>query len=226
MFMQTAKAVTWQTVSNGNWNAGYVWQGGVAPSSSSIADTFLIKHNINIISNLTLTANAFLQIDSTGGICGHYTVTVQSGASISKYGTLNLDVIDIPGGLVNCYKPGAVIITQYGVLSNGGQLSTYGCAFSVGPWFNCQFPNSEGIQTLQTPTFVLYPNPAQNSFTLEVSSSEKQVVNIIDISGKIVLTQTIADTTIINTESLCQGVYYVQVKTNTGIATQKIIIQH
>src|SRR6185437_4169474 len=105
LFLQSAKATIWQTVANGNWSTPGAWQGGVAPPTSS-ADTFLIKHNINITANLNFATNALLFVDSVGGICGHYTVTVQPGAKIIKYGTINIDVIDVPGGLVNCYNPG------------------------------------------------------------------------------------------------------------------------
>ena len=223
LFLQTAKAVIWQTVSNGNWTAPGVWQGGVAPPTSS-ADTFLIKHNINITANLNFATNALLYIDSIGGICGHYTATVQSGAKIIKYGTINLDVIDVPGGLVNCYNPGGVIITQYGVLSNGGQLNTFGCSLIVGPWFNCVFPIEGSIQTLQNPLFNLYPNPTQNNFTVEVSTNNKQTLSVFDVNGKQVLLQNINGTTNIDVSDLSQGVYNVGIINNAGATNKRLVI--
>jgi hypothetical protein len=223
LFLQTAKAVIWQTVANGNWSAPGVWQGGVAPPSSS-ADTFLITHNINITANLNFASNALLYIDSMGGICGHYTVTVQSGAKITKFGTINIDVINVPGGLVNCYNPGAVIITQYGVLTNGGQLNTYGCSFTVGPWFNCVFPIEGGIQTFQKPQFNLYPNPTQNKFTVEVSTNQKQNITVYDVNGKQVLTQTINGTTTIDASNLAQGVYNISITNSQGVTNKRLLI--
>jgi hypothetical protein len=222
LFLQSAKALTWKTVSNGNWVAGSTWQGGVAPPSSS-SDTFLIKHNININSNLTLATNAFLQIDSTGGICGHYTVTVQSGAKIIKYGTINLDVINVPGGLVNCYNPGAVIITQYGVISNGGQLSTFGCAFTVGPWFTCIFPGDDDIETFEKLGFNLYPNPNKGIFTIETKACI--TVQLYNVTGNMFLNKSINNKALIDANNLSEGVYFMQIKTNQNTYTQKIIIQ-
>lgn len=72
----------------------------------------------------------------------------------------------------------------------------------------------------------IYPNPAQNNFTVEVSTTDKQLLQIIDISGKIVLQQTIIGTTTIDASQLESGVYFVQLKNAAGIATQKIVVQH
>jgi len=224
LFLQSAKATIWQTVANGNWSTPGAWQGGVAPPTSS-ADTFLIKHNINITANLNFATNALLFVDSVGGICGHYTVTVQPGAKIIKYGTINIDVIDVPGGLVNCYNPGGVIITQYGILSNGGQLNTFGCSLIVGPWFTCVFPNPENsIQNFQSPQFNLYPNPAQNNFTVEVSDNNKQTISVFDVNGKQVLLQNINGTTNIDVSNLNQGVYNVNCSNSQGVINKRLVI--
>lgn len=72
----------------------------------------------------------------------------------------------------------------------------------------------------------LYPNPAQNSFTIRSSTDEKQTLSLYDITGKQILSQNITGTTTIDVNSLENGIYFVQLKNNVGISTQKIIVQH
>jgi hypothetical protein len=222
-FTQFAKAITWKTVAAGNWNVGGIWQGGIAPPLSN-SDTFLIRHNLIISNNLYFNSNALLQIDSTGGICGHYTMTVNLDAKVVKYGTLDLDTINIPGGLVNFYSPGSVIITQYGVLSNGGQLNTNGCSVIVGPWFNCQFRDDSGIEVFEKSTFNLYPNPNNGTFTIETNPSVKLIAQIHDIDGKIILNQIINGKAIIDARSLSDGIYNVSAINNERVINKRMVI--
>lgn len=224
LFLQNTNAITWKTIAAGNWATGGVWQGGIAPSYTS-SDTIFIKHNIIISNNLSFNANAVLQIDSSGGICGHYTVTVNSGAKILKYGTLDIDVINVPGGLVNFYNPRSAIATQYGVLTSGGQLNTFGCSFIVGPWFTCQFGGGEGgIEAFETSTFNIYPNPNNGNFVIETNTATKQTLQLHDISGKLVLSQIITGEAKIDMSFLNAGVYNISIYNNKGILNRKLVI--
>src|SRR6202007_2070869 len=62
--------------------------------------------------------------------------------------------------------------------------NTNGCAVATGI-------NS----ILQNNTISIYPNPAQNNFTIETSSTDKQTLQMFDVNGKLVLSQTIKGTT-------------------------------
>jgi len=70
----------------------------------------------------------------------------------------------------------------------------------------------------------VYPNPAQNNFTIEVSGNEKQILHVIDVTGKIVLTQTINGKTTIDASTLAQGIYNLSVTSNAGVANKRLII--
>lgn len=87
-------------------------------------------------------------------------------------------------------------------------------------------PAVTGISTFnnQNSIIKLYPNPAQNNFTVEVSTNEKQTLSIFDINGKQVLTQIINGTTNIDVSSLSQGVYNISITSSTGIANKHLVI--
>ena len=72
----------------------------------------------------------------------------------------------------------------------------------------------------------LYPNPAQNNFTVEVSNYDKQTLSMYDISGKQVLQQNVNGITSIDVSTLQSGMYFIQLKNIAGISTQKLMVQH
>ena len=74
----------------------------------------------------------------------------------------------------------------------------------------------------------VYPNPANNEFICEakLNGNEKGIIVIYDLQGRELLSKTLNGKTIIDASSLDNGAYFIQVKTNENIYTQKIIIQH
>jgi hypothetical protein len=84
-----------------------------------------------------------------------------------------------------------------------------------------------GVSTYNTQHSIvqLYPNPAQNNFTVEVSTSEKQTLQIFDVTGKLVLIQTLNGTTNVDASNLNAGVYNVSITSSgTGTANKRLVI--
>ncbi|MES2800310.1 MAG: T9SS type A sorting domain-containing protein [Bacteroidota bacterium] len=78
----------------------------------------------------------------------------------------------------------------------------------------------------------LYPNPANNSTTVafELENAAVVALNVTDITGKVVATQTInavggANQTIIDASKLTSGVYFVNLSANGEASTQKLIVR-
>ena len=76
----------------------------------------------------------------------------------------------------------------------------------------------------QNPTFQIYPNPAQNNFTIEFSNNDKQIINVYDINGKQVLSQTINGTTNIDASNLNAGVYNISIINSHGVTNKRLVI--
>jgi hypothetical protein len=73
---------------------------------------------------------------------------------------------------------------------------------------------------------LIYPNPASASITIESDLNEELEVQVFDNTGKLIVREYFKGSGSIASEDLSQGIYYVQVRTSTGILRKKIIIQH
>ena len=76
----------------------------------------------------------------------------------------------------------------------------------------------------------IYPNPAQSQFNIEINANDgiSLEMNILDLSGRIVLAQTFepqpGKTLLpVDIQSLPQGVYLVQMTTTSGTVTMKLV---
>ncbi|HXD93811.1 MAG TPA: T9SS type A sorting domain-containing protein [Bacteroidia bacterium] len=70
----------------------------------------------------------------------------------------------------------------------------------------------------------IYPNPTNGSFIIESNSSEKQTLQVFDINGKLVLSQTINGKTIIDASILSEGVYNISLISNEGVVNKRLVI--
>jgi len=88
-----------------------------------------------------------------------------------------------------------------------------------------------GMDELQNEeSFMVYPNPTNGQFTVEIVNSTSSQFNIklIDLQGHVIFSKSIESTlgykeTI--QEDLSKGIYFMILETNTGIKTQKLIIR-
>jgi hypothetical protein len=78
--------------------------------------------------------------------------------------------------------------------------------------------STQGIDDVEANGVALYPNPAHNM--LHIDAEGMQQVQILDINGRLVLTQSARD---INVSSLTNGVYIVRVITSNGVSTNKFV---
>lgn len=70
----------------------------------------------------------------------------------------------------------------------------------------------------------IYPNPSKSNFVLQTNEMGKQIVNIYDVRGQIILNQTINGTASIDVSNLNEGIYTVAIKTSDGLINKKLLI--
>ena len=111
----------------------------------------------------------------------------------------------------------------------GSTQANNGCARNFGIANNFAM-KLVAIATLNNENFInsrfnIYPNPAKNS--LNINSSSNEVINsvkIIDINGRIIKNLKVnATSNVIDVNDLANGVYLVEITSETGTITKKFI---
>ncbi|MBL7911238.1 MAG: T9SS type A sorting domain-containing protein [Bacteroidia bacterium] len=192
-------------------------------------------------------------ISVTPSVTTVYTVTGSNAPGCTSTKTINLTVnqgpiISITGAPSLSLCPGgSAVITASGAVNYtwaAGSQTT--AAISVTPAistvYNVVGTNALGCNTNTSVTvFVvvctniqtqaaslnkvsIYPNPTAGEFTLELTNGLSKAIEVMDVTGRIVLTTTTAnDKTDINLSTLANGVYYVRVASNNSVEVLKII---
>jgi len=70
----------------------------------------------------------------------------------------------------------------------------------------------------------IYPNPNNGHFLIETNSAIKQNLQVYDINGKLVLTQTLKGRTSIDLSALNEGVYNISLLSNEGVINKRLVI--
>lgn len=73
-------------------------------------------------------------------------------------------------------------------------------------------------------TISVYPNPSSTNFVIETSNKDKQTLQVFDINGKLVLTQSINGKTNIDVSNLAEGVYNLSLQNANGVVNKRLVI--
>ncbi|HEX7415075.1 MAG TPA: T9SS type A sorting domain-containing protein [Bacteroidia bacterium] len=85
--------------------------------------------------------------------------------------------------------------------------------------------NTTGIQQVTSSNEVsIYPNPSNGSFVMEPNNNAKQTIQVYDVNGKMVLSQTINCKTTIDASTLNEGVYNISIISNEGVTNKRLVI--
>ncbi|WP_431108079.1 T9SS type A sorting domain-containing protein [Winogradskyella poriferorum] len=174
-----------------------------------------------------------------------YSVSLSSDGSIVVIGSPLNDDTGIDAGHVRVYKNINSVWTQIGQdidgeaaddrfgfsvsISSNGEILAIGGIGNDGNGANSghtrvyNLSNLLSLQEQSILNFKLYPNPTKNQFTIQLNDYLKlENVNIYDNLGKLVLS---LKETIIDTSKLSSGLYVVEVETESGKQTKKLIIE-
>jgi hypothetical protein len=231
LICQNASSKTYNTFKRGYWSAPSTWKNNDAPSFIS-SDTIIVAHYINFDRDIFLNSGAFLRIDSMGGLCGHFDITVYNNAMIYKYGMLQLDSMRVTGGKVILDAPKDAIFTESAIIKDAGaSLYVKGAKLMVGPWFQCsggEYISSVHHQALKD-SKAIYPNPNNGKFTVNlVSHDVSNTFKLTDMNGREILVKDImGNGGDIDISTLCGGIYYWQIISGNEIIDKgKISLLH
>ena len=160
----------------------------------------------------------------------------------------NIYFADVQSEVVRKINTAGIISTVVGCgnsgnTGDGGAATTAklyspsGLAFDAGgnlyitDWYNNRVRKVNGIggimgieQFQEITSVIIYPNPNNGSFVIETNLEEKQVVNMQDLNGKVVLSQTFNNKTNIDASSLNAGIYYINIISKESVVNKRVVI--
>ncbi len=92
-------------------------------------------------------------------------------------------------------------------------------------WFTIG-DETTSIDNKQNQAFNIYPNPASEILTVELSTEDKGELLIFDAAGKVVKTTSVQNGAIIDVSELNSGLYLVKFISVKSILTQRLIIEN
>jgi len=135
--------------------------------------------------------------------------------------------------------------TTTGFLAHYDPQNIDGCSLFLYEWFDESNPSvalasiygrfthnvntscTAGLKESKDINFALFPNPANDEFTIDIENIEQYDVSIIDLLGKTILTEKNLINAKLNVSNLNNGVYFVAIsKQGKLIKTEKLIIKH
>ena len=101
-------------------------------------------------------------------------------------------------------------------------FSTYsnGNAFAI----RLNFGNTLNINNAQNFSLELFPNPANNLININLKNNIKSNYEILDISGKILLSDSFLNETQINSSNLKNGIYLIKIRNDFNNFTKRVTI--
>lgn len=120
----------------------------------------------------------------------------------------------------------AIVITGSGKRT----AESYNGSSSAAPLLHVEYESSQsfriGDNTINSEVQV-YPNPANDHFTIENGEFEVVFVNLFDKTGELILERSMETGGVseIDVTDLEQGIYYLSIESSNGVRTQKLIIE-
>ena len=174
-------------------------------------------YNLSLSSNGNILAIGAYQNDGNGSSSGQVRIFKNVSGVWTKIGA------DIDGEASNNYNGYSI------------SLSSNGSIVAIGAYLNSGNGNSSGhVRVFDLATvlssdsfvqsnFVIYPNPSNGIINISLDNNlQLKKVSIYNQLGQLIKT---AETNVIHTTALAKGIYYVEVVTDQGKATKRIIVK-
>ena len=86
-------------------------------------------------------------------------------------------------------------------------------------------PSPSSVTDLSSNNFNIYPIPATNNLTIEAQNNDFTSLNLVDVTGKVILKKEFTQSTSLDVSHIAKGMYYLNLKTDEGKLSKQIIIE-
>jgi hypothetical protein len=155
--------------------------------------------------------------------------------------TMNCELQSAETGLVAYYKfnqgfdavdnTSTTSLTDATANANNGTLNNFALTGATSNWLagspvttgnTCAVLNTSNFEI--SSKLKMYPNPSSNFVTIEVTSLTNAKLQVLDVTGKVLMNESLNNTTnSVSVQQLPTGLYFFKITSNEGTATSKII---
>lgn len=210
---------------NGGGANSYSWSGGVtngvafAPSTTNsyivTGTNTLTGCSATAAINITVKSLPVISLSaSTGTMClnGNQIVLsgIPSGGSFSGLNVQN-----------NLFTP--IMSGTFTPVYNYTDPNT-GCSNTTTTAILVEICTGINQQENKSSLIHLYPNPTEGIFHIETSNNEMKMIQLVDVAGRIILSENFVDEKItIDISNFSKGIYYLSIKSESGMKTIKVV---
>jgi hypothetical protein len=96
---------------------------------------------------------------------------------------------------------------------------------SIGLLVTCNDCGVVNVPEIEKNNVTVYPNPATNNFTVNLGNDEKANIQLFNIVGQQVYSETITGTAQVSVANLNSGVYMLKINQNGKVYTTKVVVK-
>ncbi len=86
------------------------------------------------------------------------------------------------------------------------------------------YQSSASLNQVDETSYVIYPNPAQNFVNIKQNQGEEFSLTLFDAAGNLIQNHNEAATHLLDLSALPNGVYFIQMTTQNGVKTERIVV--
>jgi hypothetical protein len=235
-------------ISYDNFDAG--WCGGAAVTGIMISGNNTLQKNAGIICHgiefqsdrrdLSAFTNIHFDLytddaDLTGDVFNVKLVDFAGGGAEASALEVNINTGTSPAIVANSWVSVDIDITALGGVVIGSLTRSDVAQIGIttanldNVWYDNIYlykGNPLGLDEISQSSFKVFPNPSQDSWTVKTNNQDISAIQVFDMLGKRVLSFIPnAREPKIDGSGLSRGVYFAQIKTDSGISSIKLIKQ-
>lgn len=121
-------------------------------------------------------------------------------------------------------KPKANWVAPYQIKNTAYIYFDYNSPIVTNTTYNSIITDVGIIEFYENPVSI-YPNPTNGTFNVKIKTKENHCIQLFDITGNLVLTQTLENGNgDIDASHLASGIYNIQIKGDTAVTNKKLVI--
>lgn len=134
---------------------------------------------------------------------------LQQGNSELSYATGTYKALGNNG---TCYNTDIFNCGSGNTVPDSILLALYYCSDHLPVVFSLQSDISLSVDDNELPQFSVFPNPAKNELTVDVNTNERLAVQLVDVSGKVLMSDVVKGTSKLDISFLKSGIYFVRLE--------------